>query len=299
MNNRFSGTNKGFRRKSERERLFFFAAAGLAFSLLIITLVVFQFRSDVEAVQKNTKDNQVPQKLGTVIVYGVERTVNEGTKLSDATIKELYWNYNQVPDGAIRDLSELKSMYANENLRPNVPLVRSMLSAQPIQKSLPVAKGFRAVTIPVDAISGIEGLLKPGSRVDVTLTYYEQGELTTKAIIQNVRVLAYGGVTNPTTIGLGAPARVAPTATLEVTPEDGMKITTSKKLGTLSLMMRGDDASPMTNTEVTETDVGGNKKKRDEIKGSVCGRAIVGGEEVLIPCGAGEPLSRLDRDQLP
>ena len=299
MKNRFSGSNLGFRRRSERERLFFFAAAGLAFSLLIITLVVFQFRSDVKAVQDIKQSNPVPQKLGTVVVYGVERTVSVGTKLSDATIKELYWNYNQVPEGAIRDLAELKSMYANENLIPNVPIVRSMLSAQQIQNNLSIADGYRAVTIPVDAISGIEGLLKAGSRVDVTLTYYEQGELTTKAIIQNVRVLAYGGVTNSTNLGIGAPARVAPTATLEVTPEDGMKITTSKKLGTLSLMMRGRHGGPMLITQITQHQIGGGTIPPEKNNSNICGRARMGGEEILIPCGAGEPLSWLRRDQLP
>lgn len=298
MNGIFSGNSAGFRRRSERERLFFFLAAGLAFSLLIISLVVLNFRT--EAVAKSdlipTPQNPIPKSLGTVTLFAPERHIPQGTKLSDVKFKEVYWPHDAVPEGAIRDLAEIKNMYAVESLRALMPLQRAMLSVDPVQASLPVTSGNRAIAIQLDAYSGVEGHIRPGSRVDVTLTYYDQGELTTKVIVQNARVLSYGGMVKNTQLIESGPRRVMNSATLDLSQEDALRILTSKKLGTLSLILRANDDTDATRvTAVDENKISdGPRQKKEKI--SNCGVAVVGGVEYVMPCGAGNPLTRLDSD---
>ena len=228
MSGIFGGSGSRFRRRSERERLFFFLAAGLAFSLLIISLVVLNFRT--EAVAKSdlvpTAQNPLPRSLGTVTLYAPERQVHQGSKLSEVKFKEVYWPHDQVPEGAIRDLAEVKNMYAVETLRALLPIQRGMLSSEPVQASLPVTTGNRAIAIQLDAYSAVEGHIRPGSRVDVTLTHYEQGDLTTKVIVQNARVLSYGGMVKNEQVLNNAPRRVMNSATLDVSPEDALTILT-------------------------------------------------------------------------
>jgi len=301
MNKRFSGPNSGFRRRNERERLFFIAAAGLAFSLLIISLVVFNFRTDANAKENLSvkPENPIPRGLGTVTLWAPEKPVPQGAKLSEIKLKEVYWPHDQIPEGAIRDLAEIKSMFATETLRALVPLQRNMLSNEPVQTSLPVTPGNRAVAIQLDAISGVDGFVSPGSRVDVALTYYDQGELTTKIIVQNARILSYGGNSKTKTHLLDGPRQISNSATLDLSPEDALKILTSKKLGTLNLIMRaGDDTKVTASTEQNENNIGGNKKKVAKSNAS-CGTMRVGGSEYVVPCGAGGPLTKMDSSDAP
>jgi pilus assembly protein CpaB len=288
--------HSGFRRRSERERLFFFLAAGLAFSLLIISLVVLNFRT--EAVAKSdlvpTPQNPIPKSLGTVTLFAPERQITQGTNLSEVKFKEVYWPHDQVPEGAVRDLAEVKNTYAVETLRALVPVQRAMLSTEPIQASLPVTPGNRAIAIQLDAFSGVEGHIRTGSRVDVTLTYYEQGDLTTKIIVQNARVLSYGGMVKNQQTQSEAPRRVMSSATLDVSAEDALTILTSKKLGTLNLILRAtDDTGASKVVEFDENKLNRDKAKKTD-RSSNCGVAKVGGIEYVMPCGAGDPMTKLD-----
>ena len=53
-----------------------------------------------------------------------------------------------------------------------------------------VAEGKRALTIPINAISGVAGHVQPGDRVDVLNTRPINGQLTTSVILQNILVIA-------------------------------------------------------------------------------------------------------------
>ena len=309
MNNRFSGQNTGFRRKNDRERLFFVAAAGLAFSLLVITVVIFNFRTP-DATAKEDKgvtiEAKIPPSTGTVTILAAKRPVSEGTRLSDIELTEMYWPMHKVPEGAIRDKSELQNLFAVRNIEAGSPITRTMTSKEQVQSTLPVTPGNRALTIQVDAVSGLEGHIKPGSMVDIALTYNEAGALTTRAIVQKARVISYGGKINPTGIssylpGGDAPKQVYSTATLDVSPQDAMTILTARKLGTLSLLMRAsDDKGTLAGTEVTEDSLGhGDRKMPKNKTGSGnCGYATVGDMQVMIPCGAGGSLQKLDNNDM-
>ncbi len=291
----------GFRRRSERERLFFFLAAGLAFSLLIISLVVLNFRTDAVAKSDITPSplNPIPKSLGTVTLYAPERQITQGTNLSNVKFKEVYWPQDQVPEGAVRDLTEVRNTYAIENIRALVPVQRGMLSSEPVQTSLPVTSGNRAIAIQLDAYSGVEGHVRPGSRVDVTLTYYEQGDLTTKVIVQNARVLSYGGMVK-NGLNIEGPRKVMNSATLDVSSEDALTILTSKKLGTLNLILRANDDTGATETlEFDENKLNKNNNSKKPASSTNCGVARVGGVEYVMPCGAGNPMTKLDSSEMP
>ncbi|MFC7048936.1 Flp pilus assembly protein CpaB [Emcibacter nanhaiensis] len=102
---------------------------------------------------------------------------------------------------------------------------------------LPV--GQRAVSIRVNATSGISGFIFPGDRVDILLTHKVSAGGKRKAqasetVLRNVRVLAIDQrIANPT----HTPA-VGKTVTLEVSPKDAEKISLVEKMGSLSLSLR-------------------------------------------------------------
>lgn len=104
--------------------------------------------------------------------------------------------------------------------------------------------GKRAISVPVDATRGVAGFVFPGDQVDVLLTIKvsvvgdeEGGQAETRyfsqTLMESVRVLGVDqDVDNE-----GGGARVAKTATLEVTPKQAERIAVALELGELSLTL--------------------------------------------------------------
>lgn len=269
-----AGTNLG-RRRGEKERLLLVAAAGLAASLVIIMVVVLNYKREAIASQTNTPTQPVPQvSMGTVTLFVPDREVAAGTKLAEIPFKEVYWPRNQVPANAVLDLAEIKNQFAKVNLPVGLPVQRQSLTAVAGRAGLPVTAGNRAVTIEVDRAQSIEGYTTPGSVVDVVLTYHEEGNLTSKVIVEGARVLSLGGDASTEKRRPGTPTSQT-TITLDVTTQDALKIQTARQMGRLSLMLRNDvDRKAVDTTVITAEDFNA-KDKKPEPKQSVCTRGTI------------------------
>ncbi len=117
-----------------------------------------------------------------------------------------------------------------------------------------LAPGSRALSIGVDAVSGVAGLIWPGDRVDVILTQQMDAaglppgqRVLGETVLRDVRVIAVDQE-----IVQGAPAtanvagRPARTITLQVTAAQAERLAVAERLGRLSLAMRAaaDAAQP-------------------------------------------------------
>jgi pilus assembly protein CpaB len=112
--------------------------------------------------------------------------------------------------------------------------------------------GKRAISIEVDAESGVSRLIWPGDHVDVVLTQEIDKDnprrTMSETILQDVRVIAIDqeieqGQSAPANNATGAPSKPPKhPVSLEVKPEEVQKITVAKKLGTLSLAIRPDES---------------------------------------------------------
>lgn len=284
------GRNK-LGRGSDRDKLMLIATAGLAVSLLIITVLVLNFRTSASATQDRTPDvsQAAPAAIGTINLIAPERLVRAGTPLKDVRFKEVFWPRNQVPEGAVRDVAELANHFAKIDLDANVPVRKADITNEPMMVSLPLTPGMRAISIEVDATSGLEGHALPGTRVDVVLTFQEEGKLNSKIIVQNARVLSYGGDITPgarrSPVEKVSPS-VSRTMTLEVATEDALKIQTGRQMGRISLIMRAsDDVQSAAITDMTQNQIGNSSEGRTS-KASGCsrGKMRMGGREYIIDC---------------
>jgi len=104
--------------------------------------------------------------------------------------------------------------------------------------------GMRAVTIPVDAKSGVAGFVFPGDRIDLVLTQTVEGGgggpplKTSETFVRNVRVLATDQRTDSTTKDGKTEVTTFSTVTLESTPRIAEKIALAQSLGQLSISLR-------------------------------------------------------------
>lgn len=107
-----------------------------------------------------------------------------------------------------------------------------------------VAAGRRAVTVPVDEISSISGLLEPGDRIDVYASLERGGVRQSVPVLTHVRVLATGQRASD------EPGRVErrlySTVTLDVDPQQARNLILARESGRITAMLRNpEDPSPL------------------------------------------------------
>ncbi len=107
-----------------------------------------------------------------------------------------------------------------------------------------VKKGLRAVTIPIDHVKGVAGLIQNGDRVDVIAIQGSRGDSapTARTILRGIAVLAMGSTFAPPVNASPAPdAGNQTTATLEVTPAQANLLALADVNAVLRLALRSPD----------------------------------------------------------
>jgi pilus assembly protein CpaB len=119
----------------------------------------------------------------------------------------------------------------------------------PVPVGLQVPPGMRAISIPIDMVKGVAGLIKPGDRVDV-LSMPPRGENDPRAyaFLRDILVLAVGqDIVNPAAAPVQnatGPVQATPapppaaTATLAVTPQQADQLASADLNTTLRLALR-------------------------------------------------------------
>jgi len=193
-------------------------------------------------VVKETVRDTPQIKFSTIVVAA--KPLRYGDKVEAESLVEIPWPEDKLPAGAYQKIDHAINDGERLVLSPieaNEPLLMSKLSGKDGRAALSniLSPGMRAVTIPVDDVSGVAGFITPGDRVDVLLI--SSGEtMSADLILQNVKVVTVdqGADERDTT------AKIANAVTVEVTSEDARKLALAKATGKLSLTLRaaGDSA---------------------------------------------------------
>ena len=99
-----------------------------------------------------------------------------------------------------------------------------------------VDEGRRAITVPVDEINSISGLLEPGDLIDLMVTVSQRDKKLTFPVIQSVRVMATGqrSVDDPK----NGERRQYSTVTLDTTPEQAQTVIMAREAGKVTALLR-------------------------------------------------------------
>ncbi|MHB8171479.1 MAG: Flp pilus assembly protein CpaB [Thermincolia bacterium] len=127
-------------------------------------------------------------------------------------------------------------------------LVNRLVAPKDTNKGLSytIAKGKRAISVAVDNISGLSGLLKPGDRVDVlvTMSLENPGQKVTftRMFLENIAVLAVGTEMSeqpePEKGAKNQNPEELKTVTLEVYAKDTQPLTMANEQGRIRLTLR-------------------------------------------------------------
>ena len=171
-------------------------------------------------------------------------------------VKAEYLEWQSWPKDGIKEGFIVKNVGSEKDLEGAVVRMH-LFAGEPITESRvihPGDRGFlaavleegkRAVSVPVDATTGIAGFVFPGDWVDIILTFRtavedqsdeEKSETRyfSETLLTAVRVLAIDQKVE----SVDGAAQVAKTATVEVTQKQAEKIAIAMSIGSLSLSLR-------------------------------------------------------------
>jgi pilus assembly protein CpaB len=230
---------------------------------------------------------KVPAPL-TVGYFVAAHPLPRGTLARDEDFTVRSVPSGSVPTGAILDTTDAKIGLRGSLVR-NFLDTGSLVTSEDILR--PRERGFlasvlapdsRAISINVDAASGVSGLIWPGDYVDVVMTQEpttageeknaQQHGALSETVAQNVRIVAIdqeivqGGPANNATAG-----KIAHTVSLQLAPEQVKKVTVAGQRGKLTLAVRSavgrQDAGDTDTTVVVYARNNGTKYsvRRDDI----------------------------------
>lgn len=177
---------------------------------------------------------------------------------------EIFFEQDQLPRDVIADPARLQGRISLRELPKDEPVKSSAVAIRSGSLGLAYAVPLqsRAVTIPIDDISGVANLLHAGDRVDVLALFNDDtGRMSTvQTVLQDIEILALndtvlngpdeqeessGVADNGTGNGNGGTGKPASrrgegprTATFSVTPHQAQILMLSQHRGTLRLSLR-------------------------------------------------------------
>jgi pilus assembly protein CpaB len=216
---------------------------------LIFLALAIAFGTAAAFVAQRWVANQTPTASGrveTVSVVVARSDLPVATTLNARQLEWVPWPKDYTPKGSLATVELAAGRVLRRPVAAGEVVVESALFDEGKDGGLPavISPNQRAVSVKVDAVIGIAGFVKPGTRVDVLATLrrvdWRKPLPYSRTILQDVRVLAIDQKLEQ--VRDGEP-EIVNVVTLEVEPEQAQKLTYASHEGRLQLAMRspGDD----------------------------------------------------------
>ena len=158
-----------------------------------------------------------------------------GTSIKDVQFRKQLFLADQIPAGAVINLSDVVNTVTTARLPASMPLFRESLSLTALGKNPiteQIAPGMRAMTLKVDATGVVEGWAGSGSTVDILLVTNTK----TTVVAEKVKILSAERSVAP--VESTASPAVPTTVTILVTQEQCLAINTAIPLGKIVFALR-------------------------------------------------------------
>ena len=215
--------------------------------LLIVGTIVFA-RSWLESQRVPVGQPKVEAKSNAAEVLVAKQDLPVGVFITQEALRWQAWPDDNLPESYLQKkehkMEDLLGTVVRHSLSEGQPVTMDRI-IKPGERGFLAAvlqAGYRAVSIPIGAASGIAGLVFPGDRVDILLSHsIESGGETegnepraAETVLKNVRVLALDQKIDDKS----EEPRLAKTATLEVLPKQAEILAVARELGSLSMSLR-------------------------------------------------------------
>lgn len=248
---RFSETGLGAAISGRKMRVKLIAALGLA--VVCAGSAIYLSNVWLESQFNRFQTVEAPQAVAPekpkIKIVVAAKPLQYGVALAPGVIKEIEWPADAIPAGAFSATTDLiTSEGARLVLTPmalNEPILKSKITnpGEAASLSAMLEDGYKAVTVRVDDVLGVAGLITPGDRVDVLWTRVQgQGaradETYTEVLLRGVRVLALDQTVDDGSNAERATAGFAKAVTIEVSTLQSQKVALATSTGKLFLALQ-------------------------------------------------------------
>ena len=182
-----------------------------------------------------------------VRVLAASEALAQGDLIDVDQLKWTGWPSGSVPEGAYTSVEALlgdggdQKRYVTRSFEPGELILEGKITKPGESPRFPFILGpdMRAVSLPIDAVSGVSGFISAGDQVDIILIHTVDSQLVSSVILQDIEVLA---IDQRAGTGSVSP-RLGRTATVAVTTKQAQLLALARQKGRLSLLLRGIDAS--------------------------------------------------------
>ena len=260
-------------------RLVIMAALALVFGGISVGAADFWLRQNVRTVVEAVPaaEPEAPAVTFGGIVVAAE-PLRYGDILETHMLRTIPWPNDSVPEGAFADIGELLDEGPRavlEAIEPNEPILSAKVTGPDGRPTLSnrLEAGKRAVSIPVNRVTGVAGFVVPGDRVDVVLIQQLRdnggvegappvasgaipsqqgglsfateggGQVSALTLLENVRVLSVDQIADERR----AEPVVVASVTLELSPAEARTISAAQSAGVIALHLRkaGEGTEPV------------------------------------------------------
>jgi pilus assembly protein CpaB len=178
-----------------------------------------------------------PGQAQTQPVAVMREPLQVGQVVHGRQLATVDWPTDYVPQGAHSDPAQLEGRVLRRPLAAGEPVLESALLPEGSRAGLisVIEPSHRAVSVRVDPVIGVAGFVAPGARVDVLVTIENDAKIVTKAVLQDLQVLAIDQKLEESKEGEPMLVQVV---TLETSPKDAEKLTFASHNGKLQLALR-------------------------------------------------------------
>ena len=185
--------------------------------------------------QASAGNSQEEEKISVLVCI---RELTPGEKLNDENVEFREYPTSMVPENAVLTKEEYEGLATVARTFPGDMITLDKLSDQSAPSG-DIPSGMVAIGIPVDSTMTSSGMLLPGDRVDVLVTFLMRSALgsgkTIKTVLEFVQVFATDSEREAIT---GGGEKKTKTITLLVTPDEAMLVKLAEEVGRLHLAMR-------------------------------------------------------------
>ena len=164
-----------------------------------------------------------------------------GIRINPEMVTTVPYLENSLPKGYYSKVSDIKNRVVTSPLVEGDAVLEHRLAPTTMKTggvSAILKPGKRAISVKGNNVLGIAGFINPGNRIDVLVTIKDPSKKKdiTKIVLEDLHILASGRQIQENSKGEPAPVDVY---TLEVTPEQGERLTLAANKGRLQFALRG------------------------------------------------------------
>lgn len=221
-----------------------FIVAGIA-GIIAVFLINAYVQQQAQMARDAEQERQ--KRIATVVI--AKKDIPAGVALEESMLQEQNIRRDLLQPSAASSIGRVTGMASLSPIAKGEQILLNKLSStgQGASLSSKVPKDKRALTIPVDNISSVGGMIRPGDHVDIlgavpipvmTQEGKQATQMSTIALFQDVLVLAVGQEYATVPGGDKGEKKLSPTITLALAPEEANIVAFVQEQGKIRLALR-------------------------------------------------------------